>query len=153
MVRYLLDKKIKTPDEMRSCYGLPLIGFIQTETVSGKGLDGWIDRMRSSRWGSGDTEENVGAMISSMNLSRLLLCVEGEGEKLKTTAEAVCAHAGCLVMSGTLCQNGDLVANAKKGDGIILAVEIGGTDYTMVERELEICRLQDVPVKGVVAIV
>lgn len=152
LVRYLLDKKIKMPDEIRSRYGLPLIGLIRTETDVRKGLDRWIERMRKSRWGSGDTEENVGAMISAMNLPRLLLCMEGVGEKLDITAKEVCVHAGCLTLSGSLYQNGDLVANAKESDGIILIVEIGGTDYITVERELEICRMQDVTVKGVVAI-
>ena len=37
-------------------------------------------------------------------------------------------------------------------DGIILAVEIGGTAYAQIERELEISRMQNVKVKGVIVV-
>ena len=66
-MKYLLDKKIKTPDEMRSRYRLPLIGFVRTEENARKGLDGWLDRMRSRSWGTGDTPENIGNMITAMD--------------------------------------------------------------------------------------
>ena len=152
LVRYLLDKKIKTPDEIRSHYNLPLIGLVRTDLDARKGLDGLIDRMRSNRWGSGDTEENVGAMIAAMNSPQLFLCLEGEGEKMETTAEAICVHAKCLTKSEALYQNGDLVIEAREGDGIVLLVEIDNTTYAMIAREVEICQMQKVPIKGVIVI-
>ena len=153
LVKYLLDKNIKTPDEMRSRYGLPLIGFIKTDTDVKKGLDGWLDGMRSKSWGGGDTMENVGNMINAMDLPHLLLCMESDGEKLAETADAVCECAKGLEIADSLSRNGGLIAKAKESDGIILAVEVGGTTYAEIERELEISRMQKVAVKGVIVVV
>ncbi len=152
LVKYLLDKNIKTPDEMRSRYGLPLIGFIKTDTDVKKGLDGWLNQMRSKSWGVGDTTENVGDMIKALGLPHLLLCMEGDGKKLAETADAVCECTKGLEMADSLSRNGDLVAKAKEGDGIILAVEIGKTTYAEIERELEISKIQKVAVKGVIVV-
>lgn len=152
LVKYLLDKKIKTPDEMRSRYGLPLIGFVRTDTDAKKGLDGWLDRMRSKSWGVGDTTENIGNMITAMDLPHLFLCMEGNGKKLEEAATLVCGCAKGLKRVDSLSQNGDLIAEVKESDGIILAVEIGETVYAEIERELEICRMQNVAVKGVIVV-
>ena len=152
LVKYLLDKKIKTPDEMRSRYRLPLIGFVRTEENARKGLDGWLDRMRSRSWGTGDTPENIGNMITAMDLSKVIFCVEGNGLRLETVADEICSYANCLKRSEALNKNGDLVAEAKESDGVIFAVKIGGTSYAEIERELEISRMQNVVVKGVVVV-
>ena len=152
LVKYLLDKKIKTPDEIRDRYHLPLIGYVKTETNTKKGLDGWLDRMRTRSWGAGDTPENIGNMIIAMDQQSMILCVEGSGERLETAADEICSYAKCLKRSEALNKNGDLVAEAKESDGIILAVEIGSTSYTEIERELEISRMQNVAVKGVVVV-
>ena len=152
LVKYLLDKKIKTPDEMRDRYHLPLIGYVKTETNMKKGLDGWMDRMRTRSWGTGDTPENIGNMITAMDYQSMILCVEGSGERLGTAADEICSHAKCLRRSEALNKNGDLVAEAKESEGIILAVEIGCTSYAEIERELEISRMQNVAVKGVVVV-
>ena len=133
-------------------YRLPLIGFVRTEENARKGLDGWLDRMRSRSWGTGDTPENIGNMITAMDLSKVILCVEGNGPRLETAADEICSYAKCLKRSEALNQNGDLVAEAKESDGVILAVEIGGTSYAEIERELEISRMQNVAVKGVVVV-
>lgn len=152
LVKYLLDKKIKTPDEVRSRYRLPLIGFVRTEEKTPKGLDGWLDRMRSKSWGTGDELENIGSMITAMNLTSVILCVEGEGQRLSAVADKICKHAKCLKKSTMLNKNGDLVAEAKESDGVILVVEIGETSYAEIERELEVSWMQDVVVKGVVVV-
>ena len=152
LLKYLLDKTIKTPDEIRSCYGLPVIGVLKTDVDSKKGLDGWLDRMRNRSWGSDDTVENIGNMVNAMNLYRLFLCVEGGGEKLKKAAASICEYTKGMTLSGTLAQNGDVIAEAKESDGVILAVEIGGTFYSEIERELEICQMQNVAVKGFIVI-
>lgn len=152
LVKYLLDKKIKTPDEMRNRYCLTVIGFVRTEENARKGLDGWLDRMRSRSWGTGDTPENIGNMITAMDLSRVILCVEGNGQRLAIVADEICRYAKCLKRSEALNKNGELVAEAKESDGVILAVEIGGTSYAEVERELEISQMQNVVVKGVVVV-
>ena len=71
---------------------------------------------------------------------------------METAADEICSYAKCLKRSEALNQNGDLVAEAKGSDGVILAVEIGGTSYAEIERELEISRMQNVAVKGVVVV-
>lgn len=152
LVKYLLDKKIKTPDEMRSRYRLPIIGFVKAETGTSKGLDGWLDQMRSKNWGVGDSTENVGSMINAMGLSNLLLCVEGEGEKLEFIANEICNCANGIKKTSALYQSGVLVAEASGSDGIIFAVKIGETTYVEIEREMEVCRLYKMLVKGVIVI-
>lgn len=152
LVKYLLDKKIKTPDEMRDRYYLPLVGYVKTESNTKKGLEGWLDRMRTRSWGASDTPENIGNMITAMDQQSMILCVEGGGERLENVADEICSYAKCLKRSEALNKNGDLVAEAKESDGIILAVEIGGTSYLEIERELEISRMQNVVVKGVVVV-
>ena len=65
---------------------------------------------------------------------------------------AICGSVQNLKASGALQGSGDLVAEAKESDGIILAVEIDSTTYAEIARELEICRMQKVTVKGVVVV-
>lgn len=152
LVKYLLDKKIKTPDELRSRYRLPIIGFIKAEASASKGLDGWLDRMRSKSWGAGDSTDNIGSMINAMNMPKLLFCVESSGQKLEAAVNEICSYSKNLRKAEALQQKGELVAEAKESDGIILAVEIGDTGYAEIERELEICRMQKIAVKGVIVV-
>lgn len=151
-VKYLFDKRIKTPDEIRSRYRLPIIGYVKTEAGDSKGLDGWLDRMRCKSWGTGDSTENIGNMINAMDMPGLLFCMESGGSKLEMIVNEICGYSRNLKKSGALHQNGNLVAKMKECDGVILAVEIGDTVYTDIEREMEICRMQGVVVKGVVVI-
>lgn len=151
-VKYLFDRKIKTPDEMRIRYRLPIIGYVKTEEGAAKGLDGWLDRMRSRSWGSGESAENIGSMINAMDLPKLLFCVESKGGKLEEAVNEICSYSKNLKKSGMLHQNGDLVAEAKECDGVVFAVEIGNTVYADIKRELEICRMQNVAVKGAVVV-
>lgn len=151
-VKYLLDKRIKTPDEMRSRYRLPIIGFVKTETGVPKSLDGWLDRIRSKGWGTDERTENIGSMIDAMDMTKLLFCMESNGQKLEVVVDEICNYSKNLRKTEALQQNGELVAEAKESDGIILAVEIGNTTYGEIERELEICRMQKITVKGVIVV-
>ena len=99
-----------------------------------------------------DTPENIANMIMAMDLQHMLLCVEGSGQRLETAADEICVYAKNLKKAEALNQNGDLVAEAKESNGVILAVEIGETSYAEIERELEISRMQDVDVKGFVVV-
>ena len=94
-MKYLLDKKIKTPDEMRSRLPSAFDWFVRTEENARKGLDGWLDRMRSRSWGTGDTPENIGNMITAMDLSKVILCVKAmdRGWKRQRMKSAVTQNA------------------------------------------------------------
>ena len=154
LVKYLMDNTIKTPGELKTRYRLSMIGLVKSENNFRKGFDGWLFRTQTRTWGTDATLENIGSLISAMDVpAKLLLCMEGDEEKLETAVNKLCESTHVLEKAGSLQQNGKLIDGAKEKGGIVFAVTIGGTYYAKLERELELCRIYHLPVKGVVVIV
>lgn len=133
VLKYILDKSVKTVDEGKNAYYLNLIGSLSLKDKNP------------------DSKEYLIASISQLPEKKILLSVDAkEAETLAPSLKDACNN---IVATGTLRKDGKLLQKVEELDGVILVIVIKKTKHTEVQRELEVCALHNVPVLGYVAIV
>ena len=73
-------------------------------------------------------------------------------EKLTVVIDEVCKCTKEINRSEALYMNCKTIEKVKRGDGIILVVQMGKTTYAQIERELENCKEYGISVRGGIAI-
>ncbi len=152
LIKYLLDKHIKTAEEVVSCYNLPLIGKIAVAGDEGKGLSGYLDRLYRRWKGKADTDDYIVSTVDALDAQRILVCGDTrdmETQNLMRTLEERC---GKVESGGLLSKDADMLKKTKAADCIVLLVRVGQTKYSELQRELDVCWMQQIAVKGVVAL-
>lgn len=150
MLKYLLDKHIKTGDEIRS-YQLALIGCLEGYGPEYKGLNAKIEAMRRKTREKADTEEYVAASLDALDAHNILICGNRKDEEVQQVMASLkdrCAHLELSDYPGQ-----DSSALERAGDkAIVFMVHLGKTTRAELRRELEVCRMQGIKVLGAVVI-
>lgn len=152
LVKYLMDKHVKTSEELQDCYGLQLLGRLEMDRVEKKGLTGWLERAERKSRGNVDTIDYVATAIQSLNAKQVMLCVEQENAKLQEAASLLLQQCPGVQVGNMVHTDSEALESAKTMDGIILLVGIGYTNQRELRRSLDVCRLQKIPMLGVVAV-
>lgn len=150
MLKYLLDKHIKTSDEIRS-YQLALIGYLEGHGPEYRGLNAKIEELRRKTKGKADTEEYVAASLDALDAHNILICgdrKDGEVQQVMTSLKGRCAH---LELSDYPGQDSSALERAGE-KAIVFMVHLGSTTRTELKREMEVCRMQGLKVLGAVVI-
>lgn len=152
MVKYILDKKVKTVSELRNAYHLQVIGRVATGESASKGIDKFIGQIYEKIKEQSDTLDYVVQAVNAMEGGKAFLCGNIEIPEVKVVMDQLAAECGRLE-KGELCSRG--VASLEKAKAVgkeILVVCVGKTRRGELERELESCRLQKISVVGVVVV-
>ena len=151
-LKYLLDKHVKTVEELVKVYNLPLLGHVEMRDHPQKGINEWLYLQRRNRRGAIDTISYVSTIINSLNENRLFLCINPECDKELQFSSQVQKSCGKLQVGSMIHQDGEALGTAKCAEGIIMTVVIGYTDQREIRRALEVCRIQNFRVLGVIAL-
>lgn len=151
-LRYLLDPTIKTSDEIQSYYRLPVIGCLEREPVQKKGFDGWLDCLYGRCKNPVDSVNYVAAAVDSLQQEKLLACGNASLAAVTVLMQQLSGKCRKLSVGGLVSQDNKTLEDAKRADGVILAVQVGATRRAELQRELEVCRLQGIPVTGIVVV-
>jgi len=152
LVKYLLDKRVKTSDELQDCFGLQLLGRLEPDQVKRKGLTGWLESLERKSRGNADTVEYVATAINALHAQQVMLCVEQDSPELMKTAELLQQQCSGVKVGNMVHADSDSLESAKTADGVVLMVGVGYTNQRELRRSLDVCRLQKIPVLGAVAV-
>lgn len=152
IAKYLLDTHLKGAWELPKTYGIQLFGRVEAMNGKEKGITGFISRMNQKRKGQADTVEYITASLKSMNIGEVLLCFNHDVIELQQLSDRFLERCNNIIVGDMLHQDCDTLEKAKGVDGVILAVAVGKTDHKEIERELNVCNLQNIPVIGAVVL-
>lgn len=148
MLRYLLDKHIKTSDEIRS-YHLPLIGCLEGYGPDYKGLNARVEQLRKKMRGKADTEEYIAASLDAMNTHNILICGNMKDENVQKVMTSLKEKCGKLELSEYPGQDSSALEKAGNKE-LVFMIRLGITTRSELKRELEVCRMQKIKVLGAV---
>ena len=150
MLKYLLDKHIKTSDEIRS-YRLPLIGCLEGHGPVYTGLNKKIEQLRRRTKESADTEDYVAASLDALDVPGILLCGDQKDEDVNQVMASLKEKSAKAELSDYPGQDSDALERARE-KGVVFVVHLGHTTRTELKREMEVCRMQKIGVLGAVVI-
>ena len=148
---YLLNGQIKNIKEVKSHYRLPVVGCLLNDVENLKGIDDFLKKQYVKYKGKMDTIEYLSASIESLPQSPILLCGNSECADIVNVLKNL--HQTTGIETGNLVSMDVNVLNrAKQVEGVLLVCQTGVTSYEEIQRELDICRLQNIVVIGLVGI-
>ena len=150
MLKYLLDKHIKTSDEVKN-YRIPLIGRLPGEPKQYKGLDAFIEKLAGKTKSPADTVDYIAASIEAMDAKEILLCGDLKDETARQVMDSLKSKCARIEVSEYPGQNSAALERAGER-ALVFLVQIGKTTRTELQRELEVCRMQKMEVLGAVVI-
>lgn len=152
VVKYILDKKVKTTSELQSTYHLQVIGRVSAREQKTRGIDGLIDRIYRNLREHPDSLPYVVQAMNAMEGGNAVLCGNTEVPEVQTVMEQLAADCGGLQKGEFSSKNAASLEKAKAAGKEILVVCVGKTRRGEIERELESCRLQKIHVAGVIVV-
>lgn len=150
MLKYLLDKHIKTSDEIRS-FRLPLIGCLEGHGPVYTGLNAKIESLRTRSREGADTESYVAASLDAIDSQKILLCGDLKDEETKKVMDSLKAKSAKVEVSDYPGQDSGALEMARER-GVVFVVHLGRTTRTELKREIEVCRMQKIQMLGAVVL-
>lgn len=88
VVKYILDKKVKTVSELQSTYRLQVIGRVAAGERTSKGLDKFIDKIYEGIKEQPDTLDYVVQAVNAMEGGKAVLCGNAEVLEVKNVMDS-----------------------------------------------------------------
>lgn len=150
-VKYLFDKRIKTSDELQDVYHLRLLGKLEKPKEEKNVIDRKLAEYER-KWSSpADSISHVKGMILSLNKKKILFSGNLDKETLDIVQDLWEKESGFKHM-GFVHQDDEALHEAKDSEGVIIVAEVNETISREIRRELEVCRIQGIPVLGTVVV-
>lgn len=146
-LKYLLDSSVKTLDEIKA-FQLPVIGYI------GKQKDNptILDYMEEKKNGLYDSIDYVATTIQTLSEEKILFTVKFDTIADKQIGSALEQKITKMKTVQLIQEDTSALEQAKQSDGIIIGVILGKTKRKQVIRELEVCRMQNIKVLGIIGV-
>lgn len=151
VAKYLLDKSVKTAEEVKNNYGLSLLGYVKDGEISRNVVDRWLEKCSEKYGMSPNSVEYVSSMIDALDKKNVILCSDGK-ETAEQFLENVTLNKTDLCAAEFVHQSGEALQRAKSTDGEIMVIRRKKTCHQEIVRELEICGMQDITVLGAIVI-
>lgn len=152
VLRYVLDKHIKTVDEVKNQYNLPVLGSLRISKEK-RGVDALIEKAYYSGSSGFDTINYIAQTISLMDKKRIMLCCEDLAADAEEAVAELKAAAPELMTARYVSRDTPALENATSMDGVVFLVQKAKTAYADIERSLEVCALQGINVIGAILFV
>lgn len=150
-VKYLFDKRIKTSDELQDVYHLRILGKLEKPHEEKNKIDKRLEEMRRNLNSPPDTLSHVKSMIHLLDKKNIIFSGNLKEDSLPIVQGLWEKEAGYKHM-GFVHQDDEALQVAKNTDGVIIVAEVNGTASREIRRELEVCRIQGIPVLGTVVV-
>lgn len=131
-IRYLMDNRIHTKEESERRYNLPVVGHINTEEKNSL-YNNWKKY-------TFDTEEYLKYTLDSLEEKGVVVSgcyrIELDSENIYCTKEY-------------LWKNQPAMEKAKEIGHVVIGIKLEQSTYSDIEREIEMCIVQDIKISGV----
>ncbi len=149
VVAYLLDSRVKTASELQDTYRIPLLGRLEGANRA-KGIDKWLQSLQNKTKRAAVSEAYLTELIANLEAGPVVLCGDrGDGE-LSAVLDRL-AH-GQLTAVPLLGTDAAALTQATQTGKLILLVRTGKTTRKVIQRELELCRMQKIRLLGMIVI-
>lgn len=149
LMKYLMDRNIKTVGEVLNVSGLFLLGRVKSEKNL-KGIDKWLDALQEKTRPRLDESAYVASVIDSRKTGDAVLCGNRTAEEVcRIMGELAQSCAGLIPCDFTF-QSSAALKKAKEVGQVILVARTGKTQKAELLREIELCKMQNVKILGVV---
>lgn len=149
---YIFDKRIKTSDGLEEVYFLPVIGKMKDANTSTRGIDGWISRWQDRRDSISNDVEYIVYAISSLGKNKVVFCGNATSSSASKLIDVLQENHMEVWEESFVHQNKEALERAKNADGVIFFITLNETTYDDVQRELAVCRMQNIPILGTIVL-
>ena len=150
--RYLFDGSVKTSDEVQRLTHLPVIGCYHDGMTGKKGIDLIIARLQSKVIGRGDSLAYIGSLIDAMDQGNCLISSQSTFAETRQVAEKLREYCSEMQMGEYSNESVNSLNIARKAGKEIIVVSTGKTKRSDLERELEVCSMQNIKVSGLIMV-
>lgn len=150
-VKYIFDKRIKTAEELHDVYGLRILGKIEGAHEEKNIIDRKLAEWERKTGSPADSVSYIKGMILSLN-KKVILFSGKYGEASLDVVKMLCNQNDGFQYMNYVHQDDHALHAAKGSEGIIIVTEMKKTESKEIKRELEVCRIQGIPVLGVVVV-
>ena len=147
VLRYVLDRHVKTEEDLAAYAPVPTLACLKLRAPK-KGLDGAIEALSRVGCEEYDTAEYLIETIALRGIQRPMLCVSEMDAAAQTLCDKLRERWPEMPADRYPSRSAAALEKAVQSDGILLAVQPGITTYSEIERALELCRLQEIPIFG-----
>ena len=148
---YLMNSSIKTVSEAQKLTHLPLIGYYQVLSEK-KGIDRFLQHLHLKAVGTGDSVSYIESVLESLNCGEVMLSGSLKSQEECTMMEMLKEESSQLHSGEYLCKSVESLKLAKKLGKEILIISMNETKRADVERELEICTMQEIQINGIIVV-
>lgn len=150
--RYLFDGSVKTSDEVQKLTHLPVIGRYQDGITGKKGIDLVIARLQSKVIGRGDSLAYIGSLINAMDQGNCLISSQSAFAETRQIAEKIREYCSEMQMGEYSSGSVNSLNIARNAGKEIIVVSTGKTRRSDLERELEVCSMQNIKISGLIVV-
>lgn len=150
--RYFFDGSVKTSDEVQKLTHLPVIGRYQDGITGKKGIDLVIARLQSKVIGRGDSLAYIGSLINAMDQGNCLISSQSAFAETRQIAEKIREYCSEMQMGEYSSGSVNSLNIARNAGKEIIVVSTGKTRRSDLERELEVCSMQNIKISGLIVV-
>ena len=147
VLRYVLDRHVKTEEDLAAYAPVPTLACLKLRAPK-KGLDGAIESLSRAGCEEYDTAEYLIETVALRGVQRPMLCVSEMDAAAQTLCDKLRERWPEMPADQYPSKSAAALEKAVQSDGILLAVQPEITTYSELERALEQCRLQEIPILG-----
>ncbi len=151
LVKYLMDRSIKTVDEAETASRLFLLGRVKGEKNL-KGIDKWVGGFQEKTRPTLNETSYVAAVIDSRKSGEAVLCGNRNAEEVCRIMGELGQGCGGLIPCDFTFASAEALKKAKDVGQAILVVRIGKTKKAELLREMDLCKMQGVSILGMVVV-
>lgn len=150
--RYLFDGSVKTSAEAQRLTHLPVIGCYQNGISGKRGIDLVIARLQSKVIGRGDSLAYIGSLINAMDQGNCLISSQSAFAETRQIAEKIREYCSEMQMGEYSSGSVNSLNIARNAGKEIIVVSTGKTRRSDLERELEVCSMQNIKISGLIVV-
>lgn len=163
---YIFGRRVKSSEELQDAYGMRVFGEVTLAEEKKRlfgGIDRWIDRLQhKEKWTRAEQKDMILANLITTcrkeSIDQVFVTTSlHQSEQEKAVTEAVLEEvrkAGIAVTFGENVARNARSLEQMSGIGRVIVIEhVGETEYTSLEKELDLCVQQKAEVLGVIALV
>lgn len=149
--QYIYDKRIKISANLQDAFQIAIVGRLDAPCVTKCRFDNWVAHLRKKHAHISDDMEYVVYSLLAMGKSKIVL----GGNNNSIVEQMISAlkenHMDVLEV-GYIHRNRNVLEKAKESEGMVLVIRLNEDTYDEIQRELSICRIQNIPVLGAIAV-
>lgn len=150
LVAYLADSTVKTAEALTGC-GITLLGRVPTEKQE-KGLNKVFASWQEKCKRPGTVVQYLAAVIDGAQEGQAILCGDRKCAEVMALSQEMEKISSKVKSAGFISESEEALKLVKQAQSEVLVIRTWKTKRAQIQRELEMCRVQNVKVLGMIVI-